>query len=279
MTDAPAGGPLPPAAQPVATPIATPIATIAARTDVAFPSATVEAERLYRKQRLAVAFRIFAQEDYELGAAGHITARDPEFPDRFWVNPVMHPFSEMRVSDLLLVDHAGTVLEGSGQVNPAAFAIHSRLHAARPDVIAAAHSHSTYGKTWSAFGRLLEPLTQDAAIFYEDHVIFDGFSGVLDDLSEADRLARTLGAKNAAILQNHGILTVGQTVESAAWRFIAMEDACKVQLLAEGSGGGTPMPHDVARHTHAQLCSEMVGVFSFEPYWRAMIARQPEVLG
>lgn len=255
-----------------------PIATIGDRQDVSFPSATVEAERLYRKQRLAVSFRLFAQQGYELGAAGHITARDPEFPDRFWVNPVLHPFSEMRVSDLLLVDHYGKVLEGDGMVNPAAFAIHSQLHAARPEVIAAAHSHSTYGKAWSAFGKLIEPLSQDAAIFYEDHVIFDRFSGVLDDPEEARRLASTLGTKNSAILQNHGILTVGKCVESAVWRYVALEDACHVQLLAEAAGGGTPMPHDVAQLTHSQLGSDMVGVYSFEPYWRAIIAREPDVL-
>lgn len=254
------------------------IPTIADRTDIARPCATVEEERLYRKQRLAVSFRLFAREGFELGAAGHITARDPEFPDQFWVNPVMYPFGEMRVSDLLLVDHAGNLLQGNGQINPAAFAIHSRLHAERPDVIAAAHSHSTYGKAWSSFGRLLEPLSQDAAIFYEDHVIFDNFSGLLDGLDEATRLARSLGNKSGAILQNHGILTVGQTVESAVWRYLALEDACKVQLITRAAGGGTPMPHEVAQLTHSQLGSDMVGVFSFEPYWRAMIAREPDVL-
>lgn len=265
LPDAPTGAPQP-------------IATIEEREDPAFPCATVEEERLYRKQRLAVSFRLFAQEGFELGAAGHITARDPEYHDRFWVNPVLHPFGEMCVSDLLLVDHDGNVLEGKGRVNPAAFAIHSRLHAERPDVVAAAHSHSTYGKAWSAFGKLLQPLTQDAAIFFDDHVIFDQFSGVLDNLDEAQRLARSLGDKRAAILQNHGILTVGQTVESAVWRYLAFEDACRVQLLAEAAGGGTPMPEDVARLTHGQLNSDMVGVFSFEPYWRSMIARQPDVL-
>lgn len=254
------------------------IATIAERTDVGFPCRTVEEERLYRKQRLAVAFRIFAERDFELGAAGHITVRDPEHHDRFWLNPVMFPFGEMRVSDLMLVDHDGKVIEGEGRINPAAFAIHSRLHAERPEVNAAAHSHSTYGKAWSSFGKLLQPLTQDAAIFHGDHVIFDNFSGLLDDLDEAQRLARALGDKRAAILQNHGILTVGQTVESAVWRYLAFEDACRIQLLADAAGGGTPMPEEVAQKTHRQLESDMVGVFSFEPYWRTVIARHPEVL-
>src|SRR4051812_41889783 len=73
---------------------------------------SVEAERLHRRQRLAAAFRVFARYGLDEGVAGHITARDPEHPDRFWVNPFAVPFSRIKVSDLLLVDHDGTVLEG-----------------------------------------------------------------------------------------------------------------------------------------------------------------------
>ena len=76
--------------------------------------------------------------------AGHITYRDPEFPDHFWVNPLGVHFSQISVSDLILVNHEGEVVQGDKAVNVAAFAIHSRLHAARPDVNAAAHSHSIY---------------------------------------------------------------------------------------------------------------------------------------
>jgi ribulose-5-phosphate 4-epimerase/fuculose-1-phosphate aldolase len=68
----------------------------------------------------------------------------------------------MCVSDLIKVDDEGKILEGEGLLNQAAFAIHSRIHKARPDVVAAAHAHSLYGKAWSSLGRLLDPLTQDA---------------------------------------------------------------------------------------------------------------------
>jgi ribulose-5-phosphate 4-epimerase/fuculose-1-phosphate aldolase len=87
------------------------------------------------------------------------------------VNPAGLHFADVRVSDLLLVDAAGTVLEGDRPLNLAAFAIHSRIHRARPDVIAAAHAHSMYGKAWSATGRLLRPITQDACAFYKDHAV------------------------------------------------------------------------------------------------------------
>src|SRR5262245_39939258 len=106
-------------------------------------------ERTLRKQRLAAAFRLFAKFNFDEGVAGHITARDPEHPDRFWVNPLGIYFGHMTASDLILVDHKGNVLEGSRPVNRAAFAIHSQIHMARPDVIAAAHAHSPAGKTWS----------------------------------------------------------------------------------------------------------------------------------
>jgi ribulose-5-phosphate 4-epimerase/fuculose-1-phosphate aldolase len=166
----------------------------------------IEDERLHRKQRLAAAFRLFAHYGFDEGIAGHITARDPEHNDHFWVNPFGMYFGHIRVSDLLLVNHKGEVVEGRRPVNAAAFAIHSQVHAARPDVVAAAHSHSLYGKSWASLGRLLDPITQDACSFYEDHSLFDDYTGVVLELEEGKRLATALGERKAVILRNHGLL-------------------------------------------------------------------------
>ncbi|MEY4045124.1 MAG: hypothetical protein RL644_1392, partial [Actinomycetota bacterium] len=124
------------------------------------PRATVEEERLHRKQKLAGALRIFGRCGFGEGVAGHITVRDPEFPDLFWVNPFALNFRHMRVSDLILVDHEGTVVYGTQPVNRAAFVIHAAVHQARPEVVAAAHSHSVHGKAFSSLGIPLAPLTQ-----------------------------------------------------------------------------------------------------------------------
>ena len=147
---------------------------------------------------------------FDEGVAGHITARDPELDDHFWVNPFGMSFKQIKVKDLILVNHQGEVVEGNWPVNQAAFAIHSAIHAARPDVIAAAHSHSVYGKTLSSLHTELLPLTQDACAFYDDHALFDDFTGVVLDTEEGKRIAHALGEKKAAILVNHGLLTVGQ---------------------------------------------------------------------
>jgi ribulose-5-phosphate 4-epimerase/fuculose-1-phosphate aldolase len=242
---------------------------------------TVELERLYRKQRLAAAYRLFGRSGFDMGGAGHITARDPEHADRFWVNPLGVHFSRIKVSDLMLVDHDANIVQppaaAAPRLNRAAFAIHSELHKARPDVVAAAHSHSVYGKAWSALGRLLDPLTQDSAAFYDDHALFEEFSGVVLDTSEGEKIARALGGRKAVILQNHGILTVGASVESAVWRYLAMENACQVQLLAEAAGRTKPMPDAVARHTAGQVGSEVGGLYAFQPYWDIITDEEPDL--
>jgi ribulose-5-phosphate 4-epimerase/fuculose-1-phosphate aldolase len=131
--------------------------------------ATVAEERLHRRQRLAAGFRLFSKFGFDEGVAGHITARDPEFPDTFWVNPFGVHFSQIKVSNLIRCDHSGKVVEGDYPLNTAAFVIHSRVHAARPDAVAAAHAHSTYGRAFSTLGRPLAPITQDVCAFYNDH--------------------------------------------------------------------------------------------------------------
>ncbi len=240
--------------------------------------ASIEAERLHRKQRLAASFRLWAKLGYDEGPAGHITARDPELLDHFWVNPFGRHFSMISVSDLLLVNHHGEVVEGSDVVNRAAFAIHSQIHAARPDVIAAAHCHSMHGKAWSSLGRTLDPITQDACAFYDDHVLFDDYTGVVLDTEEGKRIAHALGGAKAAILRNHGLLTVGETVDEAVWWFITMDRTCQAQLLAEAAGKPVLIDEDDARLTYTQVGSHLAGWFSFQPMYEMIVAQQPDLL-
>jgi len=242
------------------------------------PRSSIEEERLYRKRRLAAGYRIFALKGYDHGLAGHITARDPEFEDRFWVAPLGPWFGHIRVSDLVLVDHSGRILQGEGPINQAGFAIHSALHKARPDVTAAAHSHSIYGKAWSTLGRLLDPISQDSCFFYENHVLFDDFTGIVLDTSEGERIATALQNKGAAILQNHGILTVGRSVDSAVASYVSLENACEAQLLAEAAGEIKLIPHEVALHTANQMKGEDPGAWGFRPLWQRILREQPDFL-
>ncbi len=234
-------------------------------------------ERIHRKQRLAAAFRLFGRFGFGEGVAGHITVRDPEFPDRFWLNPFGVDFRLITVSDLVCVDHDGTIVHGDYAINQAAFAIHSQVHAARPDVIAAAHTHSVHGKAFSSLGQLLDPITQDSCAFYGDHVLFDDFTGVVLDPMEGKRIAHALGDNKAAILRNHGLLTVGRSVDEAAWWFITMERTCQAQLLAMAAGEPVHIDPEAAHLTHDTVGSSFAGWFSFQPLYRVAVRDEPDL--
>ena len=241
--------------------------------------ANLAEERLHRKQRLAAGFRLFSKFGFDEGVAGHITARDPELTDCFWVNPFAMHFSQIRVSDLVLVNGEGELVEGHRSCNDAAFAIHSRVHHARPDVVAAAHAHSLYGKAWSAHARLLDPLTQDACAFYQDHTIYDAYGGIVYETSEGDRIAQALGPHKAVIMRNHGLMTVGRTVDEAVWWFITMERSCQAQILAESIGAKPKqIDHEYAELTRRQAGTPYAGWFFFQPLWDRIVKEQPDLL-
>ncbi|ESK91721.1 class ii aldolase adducin domain-containing protein [Moniliophthora roreri MCA 2997] len=210
-------------------------------------------EREYRKFRLAQAFRIFGKRGFDEGPAGHITVRDPIKTDCFWVNPLGIHFKLIQPSDLLLVDHSGNILEESGPyrlLNTAAFMIHSKIHEARPDVICAAHSHSLYGKTFSALGIPLDMISQDSCAFYNDYAVYNAFRGIVFEEDEGLAIAKALGSYKAAILQNHGILVATDSIEASIFFYIQLEKACQVQLLAEATGRKTmKIPDNLAAET------------------------------
>ena len=239
---------------------------------------TVEDERHYRKTHLAGALRVFGRFGFSEGVAGHITVRDPEFPDHFWVNPFGMSFRHIRQSDLILVNHEGDVVYGTRPVNRAAFVLHAAIHSARPDVIAAAHAHSPYGKSFSSLGIPLAPLTQDACIFYNDHTLISEHGGAVVFEVEAGRdFAAAFPTGKAAIHQNHGLFTVGESVDEAAFWFISMERSCQAQLMAMAAGDPIEIRDEYASYTAQQTGYPLAGWFSFQPMWDEISRSEPEL--
>jgi ribulose-5-phosphate 4-epimerase/fuculose-1-phosphate aldolase len=144
--------------------------------------------------------------------------------------------------------------------------------------VAAAHADSIYRKSWSSLDRLLHPLTQDACSFYEDHSLFDDYPGVVLQLEEGKRIAIALGEKKAIILRNHGLLTVGHSVDKAAWWFVAMERSCQAQLMADAAGTPILIDSENARLAQRQVGSHQLGWCSFQPLYELLVYQQPELL-
>lgn len=235
-----------------------------------------EEERKHKLGRLAAAFRIFAKFGFDEGVAGHLTLRDPILQDHFWVNPFGLAFSQMTVSDLLLISPNGDIVGGGKpdrQVyNEAAFAIHHAVHTARPDVEAACHSHSIYGRAFATLGIPLDITTQDACAFYNDLAIYKGFGGVALAAEEGQNIASALGDKKAAILQNHGLLTTGTSIEAAVFWFIQLERLCQIQLLADAAAAGRGIRTIVvgdeeAKFTYKTTGNGFAGWAQAQPYF------------
>ncbi|CAI6013921.1 unnamed protein product [Clonostachys chloroleuca] len=230
-------------------------------------------EREYLKGRLALAFRIFGKFGFDEGVAGHITLRDPVRPDHFWVNPMGRAFSLMRRSDLILVNGNGEVIEGGPNrlLNKAAYMIHHAVHTARPDVNCAAHSHSIYGRAFCTLGRPIDMLTQDSCAFHNDIKVYRQFKGVVLAKEEGNNIAQTLESSKACLLQNHGLLTVGGTIEAAIFWFVSLEKCCHVQLMAEAAAT-KPIQIDQAdaEVTFKTVGSPLAGWFSAKPMFDVM---------
>jgi ribulose-5-phosphate 4-epimerase/fuculose-1-phosphate aldolase len=238
---------------------------------------TKEAERVHSLQRLAATCRIFGRRGYSEGLLGHITVRDPELPDHFWVNPVGVPMHQVRVSDLVQVNHHGQVVNGNAMVNPVGLLLHTAVHRSRPEVMAVCHAHALHASTWASLERLLDPITQDACVFFENQALILE-PRVVRDAAAAARFAEGFGDKRVAIHGGHGIFTTGQSVDEAAWWFVLMNRCCEAQLMAEACGKPSAWAAEDARWLASVLGSPQFGWLSFQTLWDELILSDPDLV-
>lgn len=189
-------------------------------------------ERLQRQREAALGYRIMGSWGWGDDGSGHISARDPERTDCFWLLRYGVPFGEATVGDLVLVAPDGRVVEGDGDINRAAYFIHQPIHEARPDVVGAIHTHTPYGTPFSAFDRPLPMSSQEACAFHHNQAVFSGAELNVADLDTGHRLATDLGPHRLLILANHGLLTVGRHVSTSIGFYVLAERAAEVAVKA-----------------------------------------------
>ena len=241
---------------------------------------TAHEERRYRQEHLVAACRAFALHGLDYGFAGHLTIRDPEQPELYWTNPMCVHFSQVRMSNLILVDHAGKVVQGRHAVNRAGFVLHAAVHAENPDILAMCHAHTVYGTAYAALGRPLPPVTQDACAFFEDHAVITREAGqvAVEDQAGRSVCAHFKGVK-AVIHQNHGLFTSSRhSIDAAAFWFIALERCCQQQLLIDASGI-TPklVTPERARYSREHVGSEYIGWLHFQAIYDQLVLTQPDM--
>lgn len=237
-------------------------------------------ERRHLKERLVAACRAFALNGLDYGFAGHLTVRDPENPGLYWTNPMAVHFSQVKVSNLILADHSGKVVEGKHAINRAGFVLHAAVHEANPDIVAMCHAHTVYGVAFASLGKKLDPITQDAAVFFEDHVVISEEAGqVAVEVKAGNKVANAFKGVKAAIHQNHGLFTVSRhSIEAAAFWFIALERCCRQQLMIDATGIAPRMvTPERARYSREHVGSEYIGWLHFQAIWGQLVQTQPDM--
>lgn len=202
---------------------------------------------------LVCSYRIFGALGWGDLGDGHISARDPEREDCFWLLKDSVPFTQASIDDLVMLDQSGTTVIGDGNVNSPAFNIHCPILTARADINSAAHTHTPWGTPFSAEVRPILPITQEACIFQDDCAIFDDEEVQVRALEGGSRIAQCLGHKHAIILRNHGLLTVGASVASAVVRFVTLERVAEAHLKVQNP---VPISDEAAKQANTGLFRE-----------------------
>lgn len=237
-------------------------------------------ERTYRKQHLVAACRAFAMHGFDYGFAGHLTVRDPERPELYWTNPMCVHFSQVKVSNLILADHKGNVIEGRHAINRAGFVLHGAVHEEYPEVMAMCHAHTVYGTAWCATGRPLDMISQDAAAFYKSHAVIGASAGaVAVEQKSGSSVARQIGRNRGVLHQNHGLLTTSHhSIDDAAFWFIALERACQQQLLVEATGIKPKLLSEkTAKYSREHVGSDYIGWLHFQTLYSHIAETQPDM--
>ena len=249
-----------------------------------FPEAknckSYEELRLELKKKLVVACRAFSYFKFDYGFAGHLTVRDPENKDLYWTNPMAVHFRHVKLSNLILVDHDGKVVEGNYSVNRAGFVLHAAVHGEHPEIVAMCHAHTLYGTAFASLGKKLDPISQDACAFYEDHNVVKESAGAVAVTEDAGHgVAKAFKDVKAVIHQNHGLLTMSKhSIDSAAFWFSALERCCQQELLVR-STGQTPnmVPHDRAIYSRENVGSDYIGWLHFQPIHDHLVSTEKDM--
>jgi ribulose-5-phosphate 4-epimerase/fuculose-1-phosphate aldolase len=215
--------------------------------------ATCSPEEWKLREELAACYRLIAHFRMSDLIFTHISLRLPGPDHHFLINPYGLMFDEISASNLVKIDLSGYPVEPTPyKVNPAGFVIHSAIHAAREDAQCVLHTHTRAGCAVAAQACGLLPLNQMSMEFH-GRIGYHDYEGIALSFDEQQRLVHDLGEHSVLMLRNHGLLTVGQSVQQAFLRMYYLEKACDIQLAAQAGGALVIPPEEVCQRTERQF--------------------------
>ncbi|KAI9897278.1 hypothetical protein N3K66_008300 [Trichothecium roseum] len=217
---------------------------------------------------MAAVFRNWARVGFTEGISGHISVKDPEHDGLIWMNPIGKHFALMNAGDMLCLEIATGNIVGGNRTRPAnnpGFYIHSEIHKARHNIHSICHAHTIAGRAWCAFGRPLDMITQDICDVYGTLAVDNEYGGIVTAEQEGQNIARALGEHGkAALLMNHGLVSVGSTVDEASFLLGLVDRSCDIQLRVEAACAGNPeLKKQIISNELAAANAKMAG----EKHW------------
>ena len=221
---------------------------------------SVSPEEWQARVDLAAAYRLVAHYGWDDLIFTHLSARVPGPEHHFLINPYGLMFDEITASSLVKINLQGEIVSPSPYfINPAGFTIHSAVHAAREDALCVIHLHTHHGIAVSAQQEGLLPISQQS-LFAIASLAYHNYEGLALNEDEKSRLVADLGTKNNLILRNHGLLTVGKTPAEAFLSMYILENACRIQILAQSGGAKlVPVSEPILESVASQLGAVTVG--------------------
>jgi ribulose-5-phosphate 4-epimerase/fuculose-1-phosphate aldolase len=187
------------------------------------------------RETVSLGCRLLGAEEQGDLVWGHLSARDPEGRG-VWMKAATLGFEEVAPENVLLVDRDGAVLEGEGRRH-AEYPIHTEVVAARPEVGAIVHTHAPAAVAFAALDVPLRPISHEGTLFVPPDIARFTKTGDLILTAELGRdVASAIGERNALLLVNHGIVTVGPDVPTAVMTAVLLDRACRMQLNAMAAG-------------------------------------------
>jgi L-fuculose-phosphate aldolase len=228
-------------------------------------------------ERMTLACRILAADGHDTIVPGLISVCTAE-RDIYLTLPMGVGFDEVTPRRILTVDRDLSVLRGQGKP-PKAVGFLLKVHQVRPDIRCGIHTHAFYTAALSMVGKPLAVAHMDATMFHEDCAFLKEWPGNPVTELEGEIISRALGPKRAVLLANHGLATVGQTIEEAAWMALCFERAAKMQVRARSIGSLTSIDPVYARDAHDYMTDPSMVAAQFHRFARRVLRDDPGCLG
>lgn len=206
---------------------------------------------------LSVAFRWAARLNFHEAVANHFSVAVSDDGQKFLINPAGRHFSQMRASDLLLVDmnEADFGISLSQIVDPTAMNLHGQIHKLVPDARCVLHTHMPYTTALACLRDFEFLMLDQNACRFHNRIAYDrDYAGMALEVSEGERVAKLLGrSRSVLFLANHGVIVVGKTVAEAFDELYYLEKASQLQVLALSTGRELEL---IPNETAAMVCKQ-----------------------